>query len=1371
MRDRSSTYQALRAQTGSFYEIEVLQGNRTYGLGDLFELKISPKLFDGSGPSIGNTYSTVCEMTLREESANWPRMASFSVHMRLCSADGETKSEWLSMGTYYTDERVQNVGSGKLTITGYDRMLQTEQFWTDVVPEEDLPENWPITAKAWLDMIEDAGLVTQDSRNDIDDTVAFIGLNTASTVRDVLQTIASAHGGNWIFTPDDKLRLVPLANGRSKGSAVAGIAIAGIAVVGMDHDDEIGVPEGIGIQNLQMNVQRLDRSPHLAAVTGVRLETENGTVISAGTTAGYVLQAKCNFSSSEGVAGLCLSRTHGYVYMPFTAEKALLDPAAEIGDIVVIDDNGYQMDEIEWNLNPRPTAQIAAAFEEEVNHEYNYLDESAKNYRKSVKYTDGKADELQDEITAAETAIEQTAEAVALTAQAVGAERVTQSLNLLHYPLSEEQIVTVSGLTFTYNYDGSVAVDGTATASVYTGFAGETAVDSGTYTFSVETPPDFGPASSYTVPLLVKVGSTAYNLETVTERDGKKIYSTSRSASGGIGFVLAVNSGETVHAVLYPQIASGSALQDWQPPVGAAVSDRLNQLQASLRVTAQGIYTEVSRATAAEASLISDVDVEYIKWDYPDDGVAAHVPPKNDPNWSTDSPGWETGKYIWQRTKTTAGGGSTTTSNPTCIQGAAATAYSLQVSHAVILDEGGGSYDPASITLSAKQQSGSASMTSYAGRFKIETTADGSSWTSRYTSSSNESSKSYTIPTNITFTAIRCSLYAAGGTSTLLDQEILPLISEGAQGEDGYTVVLTNSNHTFAGNETAAISGQSAECYVIAYKGTTQMAVNIGTITGMPTGMPTPTISGNNTVNAKFTVSVTASMTTKSGVLTVPVTVDGKSFSMKFSYSLALAGETGDDGISPTKIEEQYIKTTSSQNVPSENDPNWSNQQPVWESGKYIWTRSEITWSDSTAQNPHITHTTPVLAKAINGANEQAYNTNQNLITNYSTTTQTESLISSEVNGMLQGPIATESDNLCPYPLAVTSDNSNMTITDNGDGTYTVLKTAASAEWDMAASCDLPAGTYTFTLVEEADSLSTNTGYLKLTVGGSDTSWITMPRTTSGGKNYYTRAGYTASGRITKIFVSTTSRGSQYAPVGHRARMYVIVNTGSETIPWQTPVGARMSLQAAYSTIQQTAEGIIQKVGKGEVISSINQSAEGLTIDARMVNLNSYVTITSLGASGSTTVNGNRISGGTLTLGGSGNGNGVLKIKNASGTDIVVGDKDGLRVTDGIINGGTIDGASIIGTTIEFRGSVYGSKLRMYSYSQTGSTSIYRIDASYSGYGILGIYANAGVTGYAGFSVDADGGIYLKGDNYSITINSNGIDFNKDGYGSIDHWG
>ena len=154
---------------------------------------------------------------------------------------------------------------------------------------------------------------------------------------------------------------------------------------------------------------------------------------------------------------------------------------------------------------------------------------------------------------------------------------------------------------------------------------------------------------------------------------------------------------------------------------------------------------------------------------------------------------------------------------------------------------------------------------------------------------------------------IRCSLYASGGTTTLLDQQTIPIVSDGADGtngtdgKDAYTVILTNENHTFPGGVSAAIAS-STECQIIAYKGATQVPATIGTISGIPASGMTVTPSGSGTTSAKFAVAVTTDMTSQNGVLDVPVTVDGRVFNMKFTYSLALTGQDGDDGASMKKV-------------------------------------------------------------------------------------------------------------------------------------------------------------------------------------------------------------------------------------------------------------------------------------------------------------------------------------------------------------------------------------------------------------------------------------------------------------------------------------
>ena len=68
---------------------------------------------------------------------------------------------------------------------------------------------------------------------------------------------------------------------------------------------------------------------------------------------------------------------------------------------------------------------------------------------------------------------------------------------------------------------------------------------------------------------------------------------------------------------------------------------------------------------------------------------------------------------------------------------------------------------------------------------------------------------------------------------------------------------------------------------------------------------------------------------------------------------------------------------------------------------------------------------------------------------------------------------------------------------------------------------------------------------------------------------------------------------------------------------------------ASKTLVTQTADSISsevsKKVGKTEIISSINQTAESVKINASKINLNGYVTVTDLATSGKTTINGGNL--------------------------------------------------------------------------------------------------------------------------------------------------
>lgn len=132
--------------------------------------------------------------------------------------------------------------------------------------------------------------------------------------------------------------------------------------------------------------------------------------------------------------------------------------------------------------------------------------------------------------------------------------------------------------------------------------------------------------------------------------------------------------------------------------------------------------------------------------------------------------------------------------------------------------------------------------------------------------------------------------YTNGSSSTIYSVGMTG--KTGADGKDAYTILLGNESHAFAGSTAAALAG-STTCSVVAYKGATRVAATIGTISGLPTGM-TASVARNGTTTPVITFTVTTSMNTASGTVNIPVTVDGKTFTKVFSYSIAFRGDPGE---------------------------------------------------------------------------------------------------------------------------------------------------------------------------------------------------------------------------------------------------------------------------------------------------------------------------------------------------------------------------------------------------------------------------------------------------------------------------------------------
>lgn len=124
--------------------------------------------------------------------------------------------------------------------------------------------------------------------------------------------------------------------------------------------------------------------------------------------------------------------------------------------------------------------------------------------------------------------------------------------------------------------------------------------------------------------------------------------------------------------------------------------------------------------------------------------------------------------------------------------GPASSSYWLVSSASVVQKTSTGTIavTPSTLTFTGKSQTGANVPTDYACRWIIAYSTDGTNYTNLYTSTANEASKSITVAT--TYKTIRARMYLAGGTTTLLDEQIIPIVSDGATGGSGTPASLVD---------------------------------------------------------------------------------------------------------------------------------------------------------------------------------------------------------------------------------------------------------------------------------------------------------------------------------------------------------------------------------------------------------------------------------------------------------------------------------------------------------------------------------------------------------------------------------------------------
>lgn len=168
-----------------------------YSSDDEVSHSVEAGLFDELG--IGNATSAKLSLSLFAESIQ--RGAEIRRFARL--VNGSQVSEWLPKGVFFTNRRSEE--DGCWSIEAFDVIRKAEVVW-----EPDQALIFPMSMRsAVLEFSRIMGCEI-DPRTTIQADYTIDYPANDYTIRQELQFIAAANGGNWIATDEGKLLLVPL---------------------------------------------------------------------------------------------------------------------------------------------------------------------------------------------------------------------------------------------------------------------------------------------------------------------------------------------------------------------------------------------------------------------------------------------------------------------------------------------------------------------------------------------------------------------------------------------------------------------------------------------------------------------------------------------------------------------------------------------------------------------------------------------------------------------------------------------------------------------------------------------------------------------------------------------------------------------------------------------------------------------------------------------------------------------------------------------------------------------------------------------------------------------------------------------------------
>lgn len=380
MQKRPKGWETARDDPNHIGELLVTIDGKPYAAQDIVSCEIERNLLENTA-EVGNATAAVLTLEISQGEAI-PKRAKVVVQYRLALDDART--DYIPKGTYWINTRKKD--GRYLKLTCYDAMLMAQQDYLGDVTADD----WPQQETACVTEIAQRIGVEIDPRTQIGTGDNHqVSMPVGRTMREVLEQIAAANGGNWCITPAGKLLLVPFAG---TGDVLPAIS---------------GAPDCGDVQ----------------AITGVRVvRNDTDTPLLAGDETGTVLEVE-NENGTQALADELAQKLVGLPYAPYTCDQRYIDPVAEAGDKITVGSVACVAYNIKESLGPSHYADLEAPAEAgELEEEYPYQN-AAERVKKQLGTVTASMAEIRKDQKSIEAEVKKTTETVAQNTKDIEAAR------------------------------------------------------------------------------------------------------------------------------------------------------------------------------------------------------------------------------------------------------------------------------------------------------------------------------------------------------------------------------------------------------------------------------------------------------------------------------------------------------------------------------------------------------------------------------------------------------------------------------------------------------------------------------------------------------------------------------------------------------------------------------------------------------------------------------------------------------------------------------------------------------------------------------------------------------------------------------------